>query len=125
LFIIVGVLAAIIILIGKLIKKFKDLSVANRLEKVNQQLENLSSLAEDASQKLQEIADAKDRLNEMSSTLEGLTKGTLEWKKALMENNEEVLKLIETYPELSNYMTRGENGELTISEEGFDVLQER
>jgi hypothetical protein len=34
----------------------------------------------------------------------------LEWKQALMESNAEVLSLVNTYPELAKYLTKGEYG---------------
>jgi hypothetical protein len=42
--------------------------------------------------------------------LEDLTYGTKEWKEALIEANEQVLHLLETYPELVSYLERSENG---------------
>ena len=51
-------------------------------------------------------------------TLDGLVKGTEEWTNALIKANEEVLKMLETYPELAQYITRGADGQLIISDEG-------
>jgi hypothetical protein len=34
----------------------------------------------------------------MQDTFKRLTKGTTEWRKALIENNQQVLALLETYP---------------------------
>jgi len=34
-----------------------------------------------------------------------MTKGTLEWRNAVTELNEEMLSLIEQYPELAGYLT--------------------
>jgi hypothetical protein len=36
-----------------------------------------------------------------------------------------VLELVKTYPELAQYMGRGEQGELTIADEGWDALLEK
>jgi hypothetical protein len=36
--------------------------------------------------------------------LKTLTRGTEEWKKAIQDINAEVLRLLETYPELSKYV---------------------
>lgn len=54
--------------------------------------------------------------------MHGLTKGTREWKQALVENNQEVLELLNTYPELADHVIKGEDGELSISQEGWDYL---
>jgi hypothetical protein len=42
--------------------------------------------------------------------LDELIKGTDEWKKALIEANNEVLALLGTYPELANWISTGEYG---------------
>ena len=49
-------------------------------------------------------------------------KGTDEWKEALRKSNEEVVKLLQTYPELAKYIEKGEFGELEISSAGWDAI---
>jgi hypothetical protein len=40
----------------------------------------------------------------------------------LIEANAQVLELIRTYPELSKYMSRGDDGQLIITDEGWDSV---
>jgi hypothetical protein len=60
----------------------------------------------------------------MQKNLENLTYGTKEWKEALHEVNQQVLELIQTYPELAKYLDRGDDGQLVITDEGWDSLLE-
>jgi hypothetical protein len=46
-----------------------------------------------------------------------LTKGTDEWRAALIEINSQVISLLEKYPDLQSVV--GENGQLTITEESW------
>jgi hypothetical protein len=51
--------------------------------------------------------------------LDNLTEGTAEFAEAITDLNSKVLKLIETYPELAQYMEVGEHGEMFLNEEGL------
>ena len=88
--------------------------------------------SEQAAQKLtqsyQETKEAYDDLmesissyKEAESNIATLTQGTDEWRMALMKVNDEVIKLLNQYDDLSQYVTQ-ENGVLTISQEGLDYV---
>jgi hypothetical protein len=47
----------------------------------------LGEAAEKAKENLESIADARKSLEEMQGTFRHLTRGTNEWRKALIENN--------------------------------------
>ena len=49
-----------------------------------------------------------------ADALSNMTKGTDEWKQAVLELNEQVLNLMNTYPELAKYVSN-EDGILKIS----------
>jgi hypothetical protein len=61
-------------------------------------------------------------LDSATNKLEELTVGTLEWKEALLQVNNEILGLIEKYPELAKYTSRDEQGVLSISNSGLQML---
>ena len=74
-----------------------------------------------------EIDDLKDRwdsLEESESTLDGLTKGTAEWRDTVREVNQQVLELIETYPELASSV-KNVDGVLTVDETAYNDLVEK
>lgn len=68
------------------------------------------------------MAAAKDELRELGNAFDGLVKGSQEWKEALIENNQKVLDLLNTYPQLAAYVEKGLHGEMTITDEGFEVM---
>lgn len=58
------------------------------------------------------------------SAVNDLTEGTQDWKDALKESNDQVIKLLDSYPELAKYISRGKGGLLTISDEGLAAAQD-
>lgn len=69
-----------------------------------------------------ETKQAFDNYNKVIDTLNECTYGTQEWKDALEEVNNVVLELLQNYPELAEYVTRGDDGHLIISQEGLDEI---
>lgn len=126
---IVGTYIALIVLLVKGIndigEAYKEASDAARLEKISKEVAELGEQADSAKSKLESLADSQERFADFSKKLSTLRKGTLEWKQQLIKTNQEVLNLVDSYPELAAYITRGENGELTISQEGWEVATEK
>ena len=101
---------------------FSDAQVTKReMESLAEQTEAANQAAEEATQAYENLMSAFEGYNSAASALDELTEGTQEWKQALMEVNQQVLDLLQTYPELAQYVTRGENGELVLSQEGQDI----
>lgn len=72
-----------------------------------------------------EVTNLKDNISNYQGArkaLSDLKEGTEEWKKAVQDTNTEVLNLLDTYPELAKYVTRSNEGVLSISQEGLDAL---
>lgn len=102
---------------------FSDAQKAKReMESLAKSTEAANNAAEEATNAYNELMSAFDNYNSSVQALDELTEGTQEWKEALVEVNQQVMDLLESYPELAQYVTRGENGELTISQEGQDAL---
>ena len=70
-----------------------------------------------------ELKTSLDELQDARSTLDGLKEGTQEWKEAVLALNEQVLALLDKYPELAKYL-HSDNGILTIDEKGIDAVLE-
>ena len=84
---------------------------------INQQATSLkNNLSEIRSQTTELTANLKELSNAQSS-LEGLTKGTQEWRNAVQDVNSQILELIDKYPELAEYVTTA-NGAMSISAYG-------
>ena len=92
---------------------------------------NAAKVAEEANTKWKEtketvenLTSALKELNEVSDAIDELTVGTDEWNEKLKENNELVLSLLETYPELAKYVERTDNGQLTITQAGQNAAKQ-
>ena len=117
-----GALIAIIVLVSK---AMHENSLEGRMQAAAEATENAKAAAEGAKQAYDDLLSAKSGYDELQNQLDTLTKGTLEWKQALADSNAQVLELLDKYPELAKYLTRGEHGELEITEEGWNIVQER
>ena len=111
----VAVVATLGILYLMLTKDGKELKA---LEEKGKNLKDALSHTKEA---IGEVSKASEKLEASKKTLHSLTEGTVEWKQALLEVNQQVLDLIDKYPLLQKYLTN-KNGELGISEKGFKVL---
>ena len=96
-------------------------TLKRQLKEAQEATEATTQAAEDAQAAYEDVISAFDSYYTAQDALEKLTVGTLEWKEALIEVNQQVLDLISKYPELAQYVTTGKNGELTISQEGKEA----
>ena len=84
--------------------------------------EKAQEVFEDIKSDLDELTSSQENLASMTEEFEDMAKGTSKWREQLANINTEVLKLMRTYPELAKYLTYGENGEMQISEEGWEEV---
>lgn len=120
--IITAIAAVVIGLIAAIVSFVQNNSLDAKLANAKKNLEDAKAAAEAAKGELDEMMSARDGYNDLQQQLKGLVKGTNEWKEALRASNEQVLELLETYPELAHYITKGESGELQISDAGWDQI---
>ena len=104
-----GLIAGIV----KLINVIADSTPEARLAATQAAAEKAGEAADIAADKYNNLREALNSIGEHTSDLDGLVEGTQEWKEAVSELNNEVLKLLEDYPELAQFMSR-EDGVLTI-----------
>ena len=119
---IVAALAAVVAIVAAVAIALQKASLEGRMKAAAEATEDAKQAAEGAKEAYDNLLSAKDEYKELQSTLENLTKGTDEWKQALIEANSQVLELLTTYPELAKYISRGEDGQLVISGEGWDKI---
>lgn len=124
-FLIIAAVAALTAGVIALVKAAKENSLAGQMEKAQKATEAAKAAAESAKTAYDDLLSARSEYSELQATIDELTKGTNEWKQALIEANAQVLKLLSTYPELAEFIRRGEDGQLTILDEGFDFLIEK
>ena len=122
--VILAILLAVVVVIVAIVYAVKNLTDTAKLEKLNKKIEDMNSQLSDAKDILEDINAEKDGLEELQSKFEDLTHGTIEWKQALVDVNQKVLDLINKYPELAAYISRGAQGEMIIADEGWDKMIE-
>lgn len=115
--IIAGV-AALVALFVVLSSTMEDNSAAAKMDAAAEATERAEAAVNAASEAYDNLMSSFDEYDNTQETLQELTKNTQEWKQALLEANQQVLEMLETYPELAKYIERGEYGQLTITEEG-------
>ena len=93
--------------------------------------ENAKVMAEEADKAKQEVKDLADAFNRYDSAIDKLnscTKGTQEWRDAIREVNDEVLSLLDKYPqllEMQGAVERDGDGVLSLSEDAQKALTEQ
>lgn len=123
-FAIIAAVALLAVGIAALFKP-KDDGLEKQLESVNNQIEQMNTAADEAASSLDKLTEARDELADMQNVFKGLVKGTTEWRKALVESNAKVLELLNTYPELANYISTDENGLMSIRSIGWNEIVEK
>lgn len=121
----VAAIAAVVAIVVALVNLTKKTSLSYKLEQAKEATDNAKKSAEEAKAAYDDLLESKTGFDELQQSLKDLTYGTLEWRQALLEANQQVIDLIDKYPQLVNYLEEGEYGQLTISSEGWDTLLER
>lgn len=123
LLIVVGVLAVLAIGVTAVMNEWKkyDNALADAIDTTN----NLANAYNNIQSAYDSLKNSVNNYRDLSEGLDGIIKGTVEWKEALLAVNNQVISLIQKYPELAAYV-RGseETGALEIDEAGLDMLLE-
>lgn len=119
--IIMGALVAIGALVTAFVVAWNNNSPEAKLEKAAKATEKAKEMAEGASQAYDELLSKKSEFDKLTTSLETLTQGTLKWRKALAEANNEVINLQKEFPELEVSVDKA-TGQLKIDNWG-DVLK--
>lgn len=114
-------LAVIAGLVAATLISMKNNSPEAQLEKASKATEKAKEMAEGASQAYDELLSKKSEFDKLTTSLETLTQGTLEWRKALAEANNEIINLQKEFPELEVSVDKA-TGQLKIDNWG-DVLR--
>jgi methyl-accepting chemotaxis protein len=111
--ILLALIVTITLVVSAINKKERELE--ERSKNLGKAIETLSSSIDETKDKIEELGEKARALNDLKDTMDGLVKGTKEWRKALLESNSQVLTLLETYPELSDYINTDADGLMTIA----------
>ena len=95
-----------------------------KVQRLNKSVEQLGAQMNETQETINDLTDSWDKLSGLKDDLDDLTIGTIEWKKKLVEVNQEVLNLLDKYPQLAQYVTQSATGEFEISKSGYDQFLE-
>ena len=121
-------LAAAVAVVGLLAAGFqamKNASPEGQLEAAKEAAEEAAEAANEAAEAYNNLKSNFESLEGKESSLEKLTVGTQEWKDAVQELNNQILDLIELYPELAESVSFDGPGILTISEKDKNLALDK
>ena len=113
--VILGIAAAVGVL-AFVLKKIYDKSAAGQLKAAQKDTKAAAEAAQEAADAYNNLNSALSSIADKTSSLGELTRGTHEWREAVVALNGEILDLVNTYPELSQFLTN-EGGVLKIDYE--------
>lgn len=103
-----------------------EVTTDEKLEEVNKTIDQFQDNISQTNEKITDLKSSRSTLQGLNDDFNSLVKGSAKWKEKLVEVNQQVLSLINKYPELAQYIERGSQGQMTISEQGWDkVLEEQ
>ena len=121
---VVAGIAALVAGLVLLAKWAKTQTLEYKMEQAAEATKRATWAANEAKTAYEDLLSSKEEYEGFQNALEDLTYGTLEWKKALVDANQQVLELLKTYPVLAKYISEDNQGALTISEEGWNEILE-
>ena len=101
--VILGVAAAVGALVY-ILKKVYDRSAAGRLKAAQKDTQKAAEAAKEAAEEYNNLNTAISNIEDKTNALSELTKGTQEWRDAVIALNTEILDLVNTYPELASLL---------------------
>lgn len=123
---VMALIAAIALLavgIAAIIKAIENNSAEGKLKKAQQHAEDMAKAAEEAKNRFNDLLNAFKEYDTVVNKLEECTKGTQEWNEALKEVNNQVLEMLQQFPELSKYVERdATTGALSFAEGTEDLV---
>ena len=116
-------LVAVFLLVSNAIKLVTDWYNKDAIaaEKATKRAKELGEQYNKTKQAYDELKNSLENYQTAYNAIAKLKEGTVEWRQAVIELNQQVLDLISKYPELAEYVTN-KNGILTISKEGQEEI---
>lgn len=122
-------IAALVAIMALLIKNAKENTLEYKMEKAAEATEKAKQAADGAKQAYDDLNSSIEKIGTAETELENLTYGTIEWQKALLDVNQQVLDLIDKFPQLKqqllNELQVEASGKLTLSKEGYELIRKQ
>ena len=116
-------LAVILVTILAIASAIKKNSPEEKLKNTQAASDRASEAANRAAESYDNLVSSLNGLDDGYRALENLIEGTKEWNEAIIALNNNVLDLIDTYPELAQFVEHGDNGLLTLDTSRAEVQQ--
>ena len=113
-------LSIIVAIVDKIVVTAEEKLI--KMEKISQEL---NEQAEQTKQNYSELIDTISNYKSAKESLQSLTKGTEEFNQALLEANENALKLMQKYPELAKGYKLDESGAFIIDEKAIEDVTKK
>lgn len=119
----IAALVAIVIAVVAAFKAWQASTPEGKLKAAEEAAYELNSQLEETKNRAEEVQAAFDDYNSIVDNLNNCTKGTEEWKQALSDVNNQVIALMQDFPELATMVkdgekaiTRNNDGQLEIAD---------
>lgn len=116
---VVVIAAVVVAAIYRIVKAYN--ADADAAKKAREEAEKLKDSYNDIKNSYEELKKSLSQYQEARDGLDELVKGTDEWKTAVAELNQQVLELLDAYPQLAQYISN-KDGILEISTDGIDAI---
>lgn len=121
---IAGVLVGIATTVGVCVHLWNAFNADAKLDQAIEATERAKTAADNATDAYDNLLSARDEYNDIVSSLDSLTEGTEEWEQKILEANTQIIELLNNYKQLYQYMQVGDNGLISIDEEGWEAVVE-
>lgn len=117
-----GIIASLM-LIKHIIGQMKFHSFEERMSRSERAADSLSNYVKDTSDALANLSSRRAGLEELRSSIQDMTVGTLEWQTATAEMNSQILALGQQYKVIYGYTKFDKHGVMSVSGEGWKALE--
>lgn len=93
--------------------------VAEAIETDAEKIERLKKETEELDSEIKTLEDSMSSIDNSRDALDNMTQGTLEWKQAVVDLNDQILKLIEENGDLAQFLEMNEYGVLSLNQQGI------
>ena len=122
---IIAAVIALIAIIAVFIKMVNNNTPEAKMQRLHEETLAAAEAAQKANEAYSQLTSNIDKYDQLNRELDELTTGTNAWNEKLKEVNQQVLDLIENFPELAQYLSVDSNGKLTIDAERIEEVKNR
>ena len=120
--ILAGIVASLM-LIKHIMGQMKFHSFEERMSRSERSADTLSNYVKDTSDALASLSSRRAGIEELRSSIQDMTVGTLEWQTATAEMNSQILALGQQYKVIYGYTKFDKHGVMSVSGEGWKALE--